>query len=665
MAAKKRKRSKHMQQHLQKVSMQQQQVQDKDNAEKNQTRGGHDDLQSNHVEAPAARPSGQERPSSSTSSSQQKNYKGLHEVDEHQVLEGERRRAKKRKVSKKNVIVVAEQPQLLGAETTIVDTPAPGLKDEPSSLPSTNIVVSQHDISADSESEPEEETNHDYCRTWSNALRTSSCSAVSRNKHLTTSKNIEVPTTTTSGDQLVPLTSVVDGKNDFTHFRSLCEAVFHHNKQSYWKPRDSEPANIFEKLADEIYDFHMLRPARRWTNTSCAKSEEDVTTTNVIKPVTRGGAEWWVQVRDDRHSAQQASGVPPPSYSYNQGASSKQKQTNTTTTSPSLGFHWDQDYGTAECPFLGTVTYLDNVGAPTVVLDYPKDNEVDEEVQDGSRGGAPPPPSNIGNNQRKNKTMKKKNRSKSASTRTNTKRVIETGFVSHPEAGKHLAFQGNLLHGVPEQLQKTTTRPGLVHRNSVPVSQSRKRITFLVNLWPEKDSITDVPKFDVSKHFPAVREEELRLTLSGDTVAAGGFADDTAGNIGTAASSTSCQALRFAFSMSNKSGGQQELHCKGASRGAIKPDTPEEVITDRGTPVCGLTFDNGEEEQYELWLPVPSMGSSSSTRPSRIKHQKQKSKSLLVASSQAATSRPQQELPSTQKVYFQGGAQAPCYVLRR
>lgn len=53
-------------------------------------------------------------------------------------------------------------------------------------------------------------------------------------------------------------------------------------------------------------------------------------------------------------------------------------------------------------------------------------------------------------------------------------------LVSHPRVGKHIAFDGSLLHGVPAHLD-------LVQSRTIAASQEdgcAKRVTFLVNLWP-------------------------------------------------------------------------------------------------------------------------------------------------------------------------------------
>jgi hypothetical protein len=49
--------------------------------------------------------------------------------------------------------------------------------------------------------------------------------------------------------------------------------------------------------------------------------------------------------------------------------------------------------------------------------------------------------------------------------------AVPSGFVSHPEVGKHVSFDGRLLHGVPAEINDSCT----------PTKYTR--VTFLVNVW--------------------------------------------------------------------------------------------------------------------------------------------------------------------------------------
>lgn len=107
-----------------------------------------------------------------------------------------------------------------------------------------------------------------------------------------------------------------------------------------------------------------------------------------------------------------------------------------------IGFHWDRDYGheqgTGEnlYPHLATVTYLTDKGGPTVILN-------------------------------------KEGCSRSEADHSGTADVV---ILSTPLPGKHIKFDGRLLHAAPSNLIPQHTSRGVVTGKST-------RITFLVNIW--------------------------------------------------------------------------------------------------------------------------------------------------------------------------------------
>ncbi len=85
-----------------------------------------------------------------------------------------------------------------------------------------------------------------------------------------------------------------------------------------------------------------------------------------------------------------------------------------------VGWHWDRDYeveaaGICLYPHISTVTYLSDGGAPTVVL---KSNQTPLLMSD-----------------------------EVAATATDC-------FISHPSCGKHISFDGQLLHSAPSILAR-------------------------------------------------------------------------------------------------------------------------------------------------------------------------------------------------------------------
>jgi hypothetical protein len=83
-----------------------------------------------------------------------------------------------------------------------------------------------------------------------------------------------------------------------------------------------------------------------------------------------------------------------------------------------IAFHWDRDYGIEEDenlnihPQLGTVTYLTNNGGPTMIF---------------NKRGSKFPTDNI-------------------------EGKVDQIYISKPSIGKHIKFDGTLLHAAPSDL---------------------------------------------------------------------------------------------------------------------------------------------------------------------------------------------------------------------
>ncbi|RHY04396.1 hypothetical protein DYB36_005857 [Aphanomyces astaci] len=105
-----------------------------------------------------------------------------------------------------------------------------------------------------------------------------------------------------------------------------------------------------------------------------------------------------------------------------------------------IGFHWDRDYGKEEDdqvhvhPFLGSVTYLCVNAGPTVILDKRGTFEYGADISG----------------------------------------PLRQCIVSRPTPGKHITFDGELLHGAPSDL-------AFPHVNED--DDTSVRVTFLVNIW--------------------------------------------------------------------------------------------------------------------------------------------------------------------------------------
>lgn len=165
---------------------------------------------------------------------------------------------------------------------------------------------------------------------------------------------------------------------------------------SFWVGAEGAPRTPLEHFALDVWALHMR---------GRAPAECDP---------ARSGVEYWVQ----RRGSQMPRGA------------------------QSINWHFDKDeelreaHGLFVHPFISTVTYLSDAGAPTVVM--PVQIELDGSGARASEAGG------------------------SAAAAT----------VSYPRRGRHLAFTGRALHGCPLELafQKRRQRP-------------YERLTVLVNLW--------------------------------------------------------------------------------------------------------------------------------------------------------------------------------------
>jgi hypothetical protein len=182
----------------------------------------------------------------------------------------------------------------------------------------------------------------------------------------------------------------------------VCANDYHNKGCTFWAQPDKPPACLLDALALSIFRLHV---GDSYTG--------------------RGGAEWWAQCVGQHET---------------------------------IGFHFDKDYGAEDdrgvCvyPWYSTVTYLTDVGGPTVVVSKP--------------GGAV--------------------------SGTDCSSEVHSVVLSQPFCGKHIAFDGRLLHAAPSLFPPSSSSPS-------PVAGDQKRITFLVNVWTEADRPSQ------AKIFPKAR----------------------------------------------------------------------------------------------------------------------------------------------------------------
>ncbi len=221
------------------------------------------------------------------------------------------------------------------------------------------------------------------------------------------------------GSTMPPLVKSVKNIFPGSHCASLqkdCALIFNCKSVStaddysagstYFVKPNEKPRAALEELAQKIFLFH---------------------TEGMTFDPNHSGAEWWSQVihpEDD------------------------------------IGIHWDRDYGLEEdmgqhvYPFLGTVTYLSDIGAPTAVFAKAGTDLAIEEI--------------VGS--------------------------IETVILSCPSVGGHIAFDGSMLHAAPADIytnreESVEGSDGESEESDVPTLNEllqivgQKRVTFLVNIW--------------------------------------------------------------------------------------------------------------------------------------------------------------------------------------
>lgn len=190
---------------------------------------------------------------------------------------------------------------------------------------------------------------------------------------------------------------------------------------TYFVPCKMKPRCALEGLALQIFQAH-VKGLEGWFNPE------------------QSGAEWWTLVMD----------------------ASKPDTADDEYDDDEVGMHFDADYGLeAQMPNIllhprvATVTYLSNLGAPTIVLDKRS-----------------PPPSDP--------------------ERKSLNGSVKRAWLSGPRYGKHIAFDGRLLHGAPALFFPGKAKSSDASNEEVEPDKKKqklgpslpeKRITFLVNIW--------------------------------------------------------------------------------------------------------------------------------------------------------------------------------------
>ena len=229
---------------------------------------------------------------------------------------------------------------------------------------------------------------------------------------------------------------------------------------TFFIPASIEPRCALEQLALNIFQTHTkgLEPGKHFD-------------------MERSGAEWWTLVLDTNSSATEKE-EKPKSDADADADDDDDSESSEEEEDDEVGMHFDADYGLEQQlpnymlhPRIATVTYLSNVGVPTLVLNKrsPPPTDVEKKSLNGS---------------------------------------VEQGWLSCPMIGKHIAFDGRLLHGAPgtffpasnstkgkgaddederpnkkRKLDVAVAVADIIHATSTSNGNSTKRITFMVNIW--------------------------------------------------------------------------------------------------------------------------------------------------------------------------------------
>jgi hypothetical protein len=237
--------------------------------------------------------------------------------------------------------------------------------------------------------------------------------------------------------------------------RKDCETVFtardkpdgaaYSAGQTFFLPANKEPRCALEALAMMIFHKHTEHLPQ-----------------GMYDPAT-SGANWWTLVLDENSDNSDTADRKP---SVTEAAVAAGEDDEEEGDEDEVGLHFDADYELEDQtnlllhPRVGTVTYLSDCGAPTVIFNLKSPPMEDTQCK-------------------------------------SLEQNIDKAWLSHPQLGKHTAFDGRLLHGAPALYFPSRQKP---HKddndepsakrqkleNGSPQQQSTangKRYTLLVNIW--------------------------------------------------------------------------------------------------------------------------------------------------------------------------------------
>ena len=249
-------------------------------------------------------------------------------------------------------------------------------------------------------------------------------------------------------------------------------AFIQHSTDTHWIPHNFTTPNKHEHVDMDI----KLSALEQLAYSIFHRHIDAYNLRDMLGP--HGGAEWWVQIK----KTNQGDNANDANAHANDGPKSFKKE--------AIDLHYDKDEALAEAfdlgsfPTLSTVTYLSGsileneisgekvCAAPTLVFPHTYEmtgegpigsSEESEEMEDDDNVNAKPAASSISIYKQSMPTPK----------------VV----ISHARTGKHLVFDGRLLHGAPSD-RLLRQDPDTIGEDSNASSLHKGiRVTFLVNIW--------------------------------------------------------------------------------------------------------------------------------------------------------------------------------------
>ncbi len=221
--------------------------------------------------------------------------------------------------------------------------------------------------------------------------------------------------------------------------------------RSFWIPKGSTPRCHLEQMASDLMNFH-----------ANGQNRDDIL-----------GAEFWVQIRE---SSDKDHG---------------------------LGLHFDKDevafktWGISSFPSISTATYLTSGGAPLVVFATRGQEGIGSPNSDSDDDSDTKVEANV-DEESENKGSEDEDEDEEEEE--DEQGMAPQTWIIAPRCGRHVCFDGSLLHGIPADLFSRIYRSDDVdsEKKNENIVENYRRISVLVNLWTDHQP-EGVLKLDIKK----------------------------------------------------------------------------------------------------------------------------------------------------------------------